>query len=851
MMQQYRAIKDQVPDCLLLYRLGDFYEMFFEDALTASAVLQLTLTGRDCGLEERAPMCGVPYHAVDGYLQKLIDAGYKVAICEQLTAPTPGKGMIERGIVRIVTAGTALDDPQLPREKPLYLLCFHLQDKQLGWAAVDVSTGVFLCGQTDPPERMAELAARFGAGEIIGNREAVRLGRTLQEKGLMNLAVGLHNEWVFIGANAAKTLMEHFACKTLEGFGTDGVPLGEAAAGALMGYLRETQKNSLSHINTLKAENAAQGMAIDAMTRRHLELVSAEHGPTLFRVLNQTNTAMGARTLRDWLCGPLCDLAAINARQDAVAVLVDDHGRRGQLREALACVRDIQRLCARLSYGSFHARDAMALGESLAALPHVKARVGGCALLDEWCAAIDAFEEQAQLLTQCIHPEAPITLREGGLFAPGYDARLDDLRALADGGREQLDRLEEAERVETGIKTLKIGHNRVFGYYIEVTKSQTGAVPYRYTRKQTTANAERYVTEELLQLQEGISQAAQAGIAMEYEMFCRLREGLIAQIAKLTQTAQAIGLVDAIASLAEVAVMRGYVRPEMVAEPILDIRGGRHPVVESTLPPAGFAANDTTLGGEGRVMVLTGPNMAGKSTYIRQVALLCIMAQMGGFVPADSARMGLCDKLFTRIGASDDLAAGKSTFMVEMTEMAAILRNATDRSLVVLDEIGRGTATHDGLSIAWAAVEYLCQNLGCRTLFATHYHELTELQERLAGVVNYRVAVDEGAQGITFLHRIEPGGAQQSYGIHVAMLAGVPKDVIARAWQLLGLLREADITKAGDAQLPQASMPPPLVLAAPKSAALQKLREVDAMQLTPMQALQVLAQLAQEARDEE
>ena len=855
MMVRYKEVKAEYPDCLIFFRLGDFYELFFEDAVLVSGVLELTLTGRECGLgkENRAPMCGVPYHAVDGYIQRLVDRGYKVAICEQLTQPGQGKGLLKRGVVRVVTAGTALDNPQLPQTRNLYLLSVCQSRDAVGYAAVDVSTGGFFCGQlpnTDAARALLDIFVRVLPQEIIADSSCARLGRQLQADGLWDgVQVDAISEWWFIQDNAADALKKHFRVKHLQAFGVEGYPAGLCAAGALMRYLTETQKNALAHIANLRVEPPNSAMQIDANTRRNLEILRSVHDnkkATLLHVLDQTITAMGGRALQAWLNAPLQDIGEINARLDAVAVLVQDHQQRHDLKEALSGVKDMERLAAKLAYGTFNARDAQSLIGSFGALPAILAQLRGCDLLAGLAGEINTFEAWYAKLHNAFAATPPTSIKDGGLFATGYHTEVDELRALSKGGEALVEQLAARERAETGIKNLRISNNRVFGYYIEVGKSHSELVPYRYTRKQTTANAERYITEELKEMEEKIVSASDRQMALELELFLTLRQALEREIADIQRTAAALAVADVLCGFAGVAASNEYVRPTLCAEPVCRITQGRHPVVESVLGGQGFVANDTGLDPENRVMVLTGPNMAGKSTYIRQVALITLMAHVGCFVPAQAAEIGLTDRIFTRIGASDDLASGQSTFMVEMSEVAHILRNATSASLMILDEIGRGTATHDGLAIARAVVESLAEPGGGRTLFATHYHELTELEDRLSGVKNFRVAVSEQARGLVFLHRIERGGADQSYGIHVAQLAGVPQPVVARAWQLLQQFRTADVPEKSKKAAPATELPPALM---PREhPVIGRLRELDVLAITPMQGLQLLADLKEDCK---
>ncbi len=799
MMQQYLTIKEQHPDELLFYRLGDFYEMFFDDAITASRELELTLTGRDCGLSERAPMCGVPYHAVDSYVTRLIEKGYRVAICEQMEDPALAKGLVKREITRIITPGTVTDQSALSERQNSFLASVCVEGKRAGVAYVDVTTGEFYVRQLSCDERELRGAlAAIAPREIITNSAE-------QLRQLSDAPIGACPQTAFRGASATEMLTGHFKVNSLTALGLDNTLLPAAhAAGALMRYLSETQKNAMQHITQLRilAENLT--MPLDAATRRNLELTEGLHSHaargSLLWLLDKTATAMGGRLLRRWVEQPLLTKSAIEKRLNAVDALYNSHVLSERLNDILHNVYDMERILSKISYNTLNARDCLALLRSLSQVPQIISLLSdaSCTPVREALDTLDPLPGLTQLLENAIDPDAPLQITEGAVIRAGYNAQLDELRSAATQGKQWLSDLEAREREETGIKTLRIQYNRVFGYYIEVTKSYYSLVPLRYQRRQTLASSERYTTDELRQIENKITGAQEQSTRLELELFYAVRAEIANSLPRLQATASALKTLDALLSLARVAREYNYVRPTICEDGALCILDGRHPVVERTLSDALFVPNDTHMDNESqRMQIITGPNMAGKSTYMRQVALIVLMAHMGSFVPAREAAIPLVDNVFTRIGASDDLAGGQSTFMVEMSETAYILRNATERSLVILDEIGRGTSTFDGLSIAWSTVEYLCdrKKCGAKTLFATHYHELSELEGVLEGVTNYQISVKEHGEEVIFLRKITRGGADKSFGVYVARLAGVPRSVVARAQEIEARLEANNINQ--------------------------------------------------------
>ena len=855
MMQQYFAVKEKYPDTLVFFRVGDFYEMFFDDAVTASKVLELTLTGKDCGLEERAPMAGVPYHAVDSYVSRLIQKGYRVAICEQMEDPALAKGLVKRDVVRIITPGTLTDAGVIGERKNNFLCSVYVSGRRAGLAWCDVSTGEFYA-QEEASDQSALRAALDAIlpGEIITNApEAL--------SALSPVPMSVFSPSAYQAQNAKKRLLTHFGVGSLIalGFG-NGSNAMVSAAGALMAYLEETQKNALEHITRVSIVEKNETMALDEATRRNLELTeglrSRSAEGSLLGLLDETVTAMGGRKLRGWVERPLLRADAIEKRLNAVELLVRSPIACAGITECLKKVYDMERLLSKVAYHTLNARDCLSLERSLAQAPDILAYLstleGGA--MDAVTAMIDPCEELKDLLERAISPEAPLLLTEGGIIRDGYSEKLDELRSIAVNGKQWLIDLETREKERTGIKNLRVQYNRVFGYYIEVTKSNLGLVPDNYLRRQTLTNSERFTTTELRELEEKLTGTQDQIQRLESALFEEVRGQIAANIGRLQATAEGYKTLDALLAFAKCAQTYHYTRPEITTDGSLDIRDGRHPVVER-MGEEPFVPNDTTMNTSDRRMhIITGPNMAGKSTYMRQVALITLMAHMGSFVPASSAAIPLTDCVYTRVGASDDLAGGQSTFMVEMSELAYILRNATDKSLVILDEIGRGTSTFDGLSIAWAAVEYLCdqKKSGAKTLFATHYHELSELEGHLDGVVNFCVAVKEMGENVIFLRKIQKGGADKSFGVYVARLAGVPKPVVARAQEIEARLEVNNINQNTIGQN---------ILSAGKKTAKQQMdllgysqtefieevRALDVLAMTPMDALNRLFLLKEKA----
>lgn len=804
MMQQYMKTKEEYKDCILFYRLGDFYEMFFDDAVTVSRELELTLTGKSCGLPERAPMCGVPYHAVEGYLNRLVSKGYKVAICEQMEDPALAKGLVKREVIRIVTPGTNLDTQALDETRNNYILCVAYIADRYGISVADVTTGDYFMTELDSSEKLFDEIYKFMPSELICNEAFYMSGMDLDDlKDRLGIAIYSLDSWYFDDEGCQRALREHFQVSSMDALGVGGYDCGVIAAGALLTYLQETQKTSLSHMSRLSVYTTGKYMVLDSSTRRNLELCETlrekQKKGSLLWVLDKTRTAMGARLLRKYIEQPLIDRALIEKRLDAVEELKENAISREELREYLSPVYDLERLVGKITYQSANPRDLKAFESSLSMLPHIKYLLGEMKspLLREIWEELDTLEDLCALVQSAIREDPPLAMKEGGIIRDGYNEEVDRLRNAKSDGKEWLAKLEEEEREKTGIKNLRIRYNKVFGYYLEVTNSFKNLVPEYYTRKQTLANAERYIIPRLKELEDTILGAEDKLYALEYQLYCDVRDTIAAEVLRIQKTAKAVAKIDALASLALVAERNRYVRPRINEKGVIDIKDGRHPVVEKMIPSDMFISNDTYLDDrKNRISVITGPNMAGKSTYMRQSALIVLMAQIGSFVPASSANIGLVDRIFTRVGASDDLASGQSTFMVEMTEVANILRNATSKSLLILDEIGRGTSTFDGLSIAWAVIEHISNSklLGAKTLFATHYHELTELEGKISNVNNYCIAVKEKGDDIIFLRKIVKGGADKSYGIQVARLAGVPESVTNRAKEIVEELVQADIT---------------------------------------------------------
>ena len=835
MMQQYMETKKEYPGCILFYRLGDFYELFFEDAETGARELELTLTGKDCGLEERAPMCGVPHHAVDSYIYKLVSKGYKVAIAEQLEDPKLAKGIVKRDVIRIVTPGTLSDANSMDETKNNYLCSIAYIGGRFGICMTDITTGDFRVTESDGTRTLFDELQKFRPVEILCNRELEMSGVDIDGiKDTFTSSISVLEDTYYSDEAASSILTEHYKVHSIESLGLAEYASGTLAAGAALRYLYDTQKHSCANITELTVYRSGEYMFIDASTRRNLELTETmrnkERKGTLLWVLDKTGTAMGARLLRSYIEQPLVDIAKIEARQDAVSQLLDNYIDREELREYIRPVYDLERLMGRVSSGMANPRDLIALKSSIEMLGPIRTvlEAFNCSLLTQLHDEIDPLDDIHELLQKAIVDDPPIQLHEGGIIKTGYSDEVDRLRNAKTEGKTWLAEMETRERERTGIKNLRIKYNKVFGYCIEITNAFKDMAPDDYIRKQTLVNCERYMTPELKELEDIIMGAEDRLYSLEFELFSQVRESIAAEVSRIQMTAKALAQTDVLTSLAQVAYSQNYVRPKLNTRGVIEIRDGRHPVVEKMLPSGQFIANDTLLDdGRNRFAIITGPNMAGKSTYMRQVALISLMTQLGSFVPASSADICICDRVFTRVGASDDLAAGQSTFMVEMTEVANILRNATKDSLIIMDEIGRGTSTFDGLSIAWAVIEHISDKklLGAKTLFATHYHELTELEGTLSGVQNYCIAVKEQGDNIAFLRKIVKGGADKSYGIQVARLAGLPESVLRRSKELVQELSNSDIAfrarEIAELGVPEKSRKP-----------VQRQSEVDAGQLS-------------------
>lgn len=808
MMQRYLETKEEYKDCILFYRLGDFYEMFFEDAITASRELELTLTGKDCGQEERAPMCGIPHHAAEIYASRLINKGYKVAICEQLEDPKTTKGIVKRGVIRVVTPGTLVESNMLEERKNNYIMSIYKTGIYFGISICDISTGEFYSAEIKDNNNFPILLdeiARYTPSELVINS---MMANCLDEMNKIkerfeNVYITKFNDKFFSeelnNVNLRFNVVDNNERK-IENLAEKKLAL--SSINALVQYIEDTQKTSLDHINKITIYNLSKYMALDINARRNLEITEKMRDKskkgTLLWVLDKTSTSMGGRLLRRWLNDPLVDVDEINRRLNAVKELKDDIILRGEVIENLKKVYDIERLAGKMAYGNANARDMVTLKNSLFKLPEVKQILKNCKsdLLKGLYEKLDELQDIYQLIEKSIVEDPPMTIKDGGIIKLGYDEEIDKLKTAQTEGKTWLVQLEAEEKEKTGIKNLKIGFNKVFGYFIEVTKSYLDQVPDRFIRKQTLTNAERYITEDLKNLENQILGAEEKVINLEYNAFVEIREEISKNVTRLQTTSEVISSLDVLTSFAQVAEDFNYCMPVVDSSGTIDIKNGRHPVIEKILGEGVFVENDTFLDkGDNRLSIITGPNMAGKSTYMRQVALITLMAQCGSFVPAESANIGVVDKIFTRVGASDDLSMGQSTFMVEMMEVATILKEATPNSLVILDEIGRGTSTYDGLSIAWAVAEYIAdkQKCGAKTLFATHYHELTELENKIEGIKNYSIAVKEKGEDIIFLRKIVRGGTDESYGIHVARLAGVPKVVTQKANEILRSLEKKNI----------------------------------------------------------
>ena len=874
MMTHYLETKKQYPDCILFYRLGDFYEMFFEDAKTVSRELELTLTGKDCGLEERAPMCGVPFHAVEGYLTRLVQKGYKVAIAEQMEDPKLAKGLVKREVIRVVTPGTITSSQALDETKNNYLMAVVYTGNNYGIATVDITTGDFFVTEVTSERALLDEINKFTPSELVCNEALFMSGLDMDElKERYHFAVTALENRFFSDDDCRKILKEHFHVMSLEGLGLGDYENGMIASGAVLQYLYETQKNDLSHLTKITPYTTGQFMMIDTSTRRNLELVETlrekQKRGSLLWVLDKTKTAMGARLLRSFIEQPLIDKTEIERRQQAIEELNMNYISREEIREYLNSVYDLERLMGRISYKTANPRDLLSFKNSLEMLPYIKDILGefSCELLKKMNEDLDPLRDLYELIDRSIVDEPPISLREGNIIKDGYSEEADKYRKAKTEGKAWLADLETEEKEKTGIKNLKIKYNKVFGYYFEVTNSFKDLVPDYFIRKQTLTNAERYTTDRLKELEDIIMGAEDRLYTLEYDLFCDVRDKIAAEVLRIQSTAKAIAGIDVFTSLSTVSMRNNYVKPKINEKGLINIKNGRHPVVEKMIKDSLFVANDTYLdNGKNRIAVITGPNMAGKSTYMRQTALIVLMAQIGSFVPADEANIGICDRIFTRVGASDDLASGQSTFMVEMTEVANILRNATSRSLLILDEIGRGTSTFDGLSIAWAVVEHISNPklLGAKTLFATHYHELTELEGKLDSVNNYCIAVREQGDDIIFLRKIIRGGADKSYGIQVARLAGVPDSVIDRAKEIASWLEETDVTdKAKNLQVRTSAKKKEVVREAVPAEkqmslfdiypadhpVLKELAGLDVSNMTPIQALNTLYELQKRLKE--
>lgn len=860
-MQQYMSMKAQYGDAILMYRLGDFYEMFFDDAKTASAFLDLTLTGRDCGLDERAPMCGVPYHAVDNYIKRLIEGGFKVAICEQLNTTADTKGQLTRDVVRVITAGTLVDDGYLDEKKNNYLASVFAKDDGFGLSWVDMSTGEFRLYENSGKNSasvLEDLLVTISPSEIICNSTAKTIEISCISQGRLP-KMNVYFDWAFGFDTAEKKLQRQLNVNTLSSFECENKRFAISSAGALVEYLLSTQKRSLSHINKISYLKDNAFLFLDSNTRRNLELVSSSRDGrrrgSLLWLLDNTTTSIGARNIRRWIEQPLQDTNLINARLDSVGELISKIEVRDDLISVLKSVRDLERLSAKVAYGNVTPRDVSSIGETLEAIPALLKVLKKCStkLIKNSVDNIYFDSQLSELISRAIVDNPPALIKDGRFIKKGYSAELDMLNSAQTDGKQWLANIEIAEKEATGIKTLKVGFNKIFGYYIEVSKSQTDQVPLRYQRKQTLVGGERYITEELKEVEEKILGAEEKAIRLEQQLFIELREKLLEHLSEFQSTSQAIATVDCLLSLSIVAVKNNYTKP-IINDKIkhISIKGGRHPVIEALNEGNTFVPNDTLLDlKDNRTMVITGPNMAGKSTFMRQVALITLMTHIGSYVPAESAEVCLTDRIFTRVGASDDLISGQSTFMVEMVEVATILNNATHNSLLILDEIGRGTSTIDGLSIAWAVIEYISREVRAKTLFATHFHELTELEGMLDGVKNYQILIKEISNKIVFLHKIVRGGASKSFGIEVASLAGVPDVVVARAKVIMRQLEELDITRDTNSIMLSSksnqSKQLDLFSNSDDNIVLKILRDTDINNCSPMQAFAILMDLKEKA----
>ncbi len=868
MMERYMAVKGEHPGAILLFRMGDFYEMFFEDAQNASKVLGLTLTSRDKASDNPIPMAGFPYHQLDAYLQKLIHSGFRAAICDQVEDPKKAKGLVRREVTRVVTPGTLTDDQLLDPRQSNFLACIAPSKQGIGLAWLELSTGRFLVTDLQPSQLRDELARIRPAECLIPESSAQDSQFLIRRADSQSPVITTRPDWCFAREECKRLLNEHFGTLTLEGFDIDDTP-AVTAAGALLDYVRETQRTALPHIVRIEAWRRSRHMIIDEATRRSLELDQTlrdgRRDFTLLGVMDETRTPMGSRTLAEWLSSPLTDIEQITQRQDAIDELLMQLTLRDDIRELLNETYDLQRLTSRIATNRCSPRDLVCLATTLQQLPRLRAK-----LAERKSKRLQTLEQRIELcpeahaaISAAIVDEPPLTLTDGGVIRPGFNVALDELRDLMRGGRQWMAAYQAKEIERTGISSLKIGFNKVFGYYLEVTAANQSRVPPEYIRKQTLKNQERYITPELKEYEDKVLRAEDRAKSLEQELFAALREQIATHVPMLLRTADAMAEIDVLAGLATLAANAGYCRPELTTEPILDIHDGRHPVLDRLMPAGQFVPNDVRLGlagitaeqrAIGRVQIITGPNMAGKSTYIRQAALITIMAQIGSFVPAKEARIGIADRVFARVGASDELARGQSTFMVEMTETARILNSATERSLVILDEIGRGTSTYDGISLAWAITEHLHDEILCRTMFATHYHELTDLTSTLKHAANWNVVVQESNDDVVFLHRIVEGAAGRSYGIHVAKIAGVPRRVTERATTILATLEEDHLNPDGKSKVPQRESSrhrqrQKSLFSLPEDPLLDEIRKIEVDNLTPMQALQELNRLQRSLSD--
>ncbi|NBI07935.1 DNA mismatch repair protein MutS [Senegalia massiliensis] len=869
MMEQYMKIKNKNKDSILFFRLGDFYEMFFDDALIASKELEITLTGRECGQKEKAPMCGVPFHSADGYISKLVDKGYKVAICEQIENPNEAKGIVKRDVVRIISRGTVTDTKMLDEKNNNYLSSIFMDQNGVGISYADITTGEFYTTQKvtnnskEGFKALIDELAKIKPKEIIANKYIFenKISDEIEKK--IDIVIDKTDDWLFNIEENKKIIKRHFNILNLEGFGISNDNYSIKSVGSLLSYLNETQKNSLSHINNIYKYNIENFMLIDINTRKNLEITETIRDKTkkgsLLWILDKTSTAMGARMLRKWLEEPLLNIDLIQKRLNAIENLYEDIILMDEIKQKLNKVYDIERLIGKIVYGSCNARDLIALKNSIKILPDIKELLinSKSEFLKQLARDIDLLEDVHALIHEAIVEDPPIQTREGGIIKKNYDEKLDELLNASIEGKNWLNKLEANEKNRTGIKSLKIGFNKVFGYYIEVRKSNIKLVPDNYIRKQTLSNSERYITPELKEMESKILGAEEKSVILEYNIFVEIRDKLKAKIERMQSTAKIIATIDCLNSLSLVSYKNNYIKPKINSEKIINIKKGRHPVVEKVLKNEMFIPNDTFLDNEdNRLNIITGPNMAGKSTYMRQVAIITLMAQIGSFVPAEYADICLVDRIFTRVGASDDLSQGQSTFMVEMNEVANILNNSSKNSLIILDEIGRGTSTYDGLSIAWAVIEYISDKskIGAKTLFSTHYHELTELEGKIEGIKNYKITVKEAGEDIIFLRKVVRGEADKSYGIEVANLAGVPSEVTSRAKNILRDLEENDINYSnnissnGDIKENKSESQID-IFKMKENEIIELIKSIDLINLTPLESMNLLNELIDKTKE--